>query len=107
MAFQFTDENVKEIINSGKPVMIDFWATWCGPCKKLGPTIDELAAEYDDKVVIGKYNIDEEGDLATEYRIMSIPTLMFFRDGKPVSDLRLVGFQSKEKIAANLEALLG
>lgn len=107
MAFQFTDENVKELINSGKPVMIDFWATWCGPCKKLGPTIDELATEYDGKVVIGKYNIDEEGDLATEYRIMSIPTLMFFRDGKPVGDLRLVGFQSKEKIAANLEALLG
>lgn len=107
MAFQFTDENVKELINSGKPVMIDFWATWCGPCKKLGPTIDELAAEYDGKVLIGKYNIDEEGDLATEYRIMSIPTLMFFRDGKPVGDLRLVGFQSKEKIAANLEALLG
>ena len=93
MAFQFTDENVKELINSGKPVMIDFWATWCGPCKKLGPTIDELAAEYEGKVVIGKYNIDEEGDLATEYRIMSIPTLMFFRDGKPVGDLRLVGFQ--------------
>lgn len=107
MAFQFTDENVKELINSGKPLMIDFWATWCGPCKKLGPTIDELAAEYDGKVLIGKYNIDEEGDLATEYRIMSIPTLMFFRDGKPVADLRLVGFQSKEKIAANLEALLG
>ncbi len=107
MAFQFTDENVKELINSGKPVMIDFWATWCGPYKKLGPTIDELAAEYEGKVVIGKYNIDEEGDLATEYRIMSIPTLMFFRDGKPVGDLRLVGFQSKEKIAANLDALLG
>lgn len=107
MAFQFTDENVKELINSGKPVMIDFWATWCGPCKKLGPTIDELAAEYEGKVVIGKYNIDEEGDLATEYRIMSIPTLMFFRDGKPVGYLRLVGFQSKEKIAANLDALLG
>lgn len=107
MAFQFIDENVKELINSGKPVMIDFWATWCGPCKKLGPTIDELAAEYEGKVVIGKYNIDEEGDLATEYRIMSIPTLMFFRDGKPVGDLRLVGFQSKEKIAANLDALLG
>ena len=107
MAFQFTDENVKELINSGKPVMIDFWATWCGPCKKLGPTIDELAAEYDGKVVIGKYNIDEEGDLATEYRIMSIPTLMFFRDGKPVGVLRLVGFLSKEKSAANLDALLG
>ena len=107
MAFQFTDENVKELINSGKPVMIDFWATWCGPCKKLGPTIDELAAEYEGKVVIGKYNIDEEGDLATEYRIMSITTLMYFRDGKPVGDLRLVGFQSKEKIAANLDALLG
>lgn len=107
MAFKITDENVKELINSGKPVMIDFWATWCGPCKKLGPTIDELAAEYEGKVVIGKYNIDEEGDLATEYRIMSIPTLMFFRDGKPVGDLRLVGFQSKEKIAANLDALLG
>ena len=79
MAFTFTDENVHDIINSGKPVVIDFWATWCGPCVAMGPVVDRIAEEYGDRVVIGKYNIDEQGDLASEYRIMSIPTILFFQ----------------------------
>ncbi|MDE6079533.1 MAG: thioredoxin [Duncaniella sp.] len=102
----FTDENVKEIIASGKPVVIDFWATWCGPCNRLTPIIEELAAEYEGTVEIGKYNIEEENDLTTEYRIMSIPTILFFRDGKNVADLRMAGLQPKDKIKANIDKLL-
>ena len=81
MAYQFTDNNVNEVIASGKPVVIDFWATWCGPCMRLAPVIDELAEEFADRVVIGKYNVDEETELSGTYRIMSIPTLLFFKNG--------------------------
>lgn len=105
MAFQFTDANVEEIIASGKPVIIDFWATWCSPCMAMGPIVDELAKEYDGKVVIGKYNIDEESDLSSKYRIMSIPTFLFFKDGKKV-DIRLAGSQSKAILEAKIQELL-
>ena len=105
MALTFTDENVKGYIESGKPVVIDFWATWCGPCMGMAPIVDRLAEEYADRVVIGKYNVDEEGDLATEYRIMSLPTILFFKDGKK-TDIRLVGGQTEESLRKNIEALL-
>lgn len=105
MAFQFTDANVNEIIESGKPVVIDFWATWCGPCKAISPIIDELAKEYEGKVVIGKYNVDDENDLAVKYRVMSIPTILFFKDGKK-ADIRLAGSQSKKDIEAKIQELL-
>ena len=105
MAIQFTDENVKGYIESGKPVMIDFWATWCGPCMAMAPIVDKLAEEYADSVVIGKYNTDEEGDLASEYRIMSLPTILFFKDGKK-TDLRLVGGQSEDALRKKIEELL-
>lgn len=105
MAFTFTDANVNEIIESGKPVVIDFWATWCGPCMGMAPLIDELAKEYEGKVVIGKYNIDEESDLSTQYRIMSIPTLLFFKNGKKTS-IRLVGAQQRDTLVEKIEELL-
>ena len=105
MAFTFTDQNVNQIIESGKPVVIDFWATWCGPCMSMGPTIDALADEYADKVIIGKYNIDEESELSTQYRIMSSPTILFFKDGKK-TDIRLVGAQSRESLDAKIKELL-
>lgn len=105
MAFTLTDENVEEIIASGKPVVVDFWATWCGPCVGMAPTIDELAAEYDGKVVIGKYNVDEEGDFASNNRVMALPTILFFKDGKKTS-IRLAGSQTKENLKAKIEELL-
>ncbi|MFG6386418.1 MAG: thioredoxin [Muribaculaceae bacterium] len=105
MATTFTDENVKDIIASGKPVVIDFWATWCGPCMAMAPIVDKLAEEYADRVVIGKYNVDEEGDLSTEYRIMSIPTILFFKDGKK-TDIRLAGSQTEATLRARIEELL-
>ncbi len=105
MAFTFTDENAKEIIESGKPVVIDFWATWCGPCVRMAPIIDELAEQYGDKVVIGKYNTEEESDLSTEYRIMSLPTILFFKDGKK-TDIRLAGSQSKATLEEKINELL-
>lgn len=106
MAFEFTDANVKDIIASGEPVVIDFWATWCGPCMRLAPTIYELSAEYEGRVKVGKYNIEEENDLSTEYRIMSIPTILFFKNGEQVRELRLAGSQTKATLQANIEKLL-
>ena len=105
MALTFTDANVGEIIESGKPVVIDFWATWCGPCKAMAPAVDAMAEEYEGRVVIGKYNIDEESDLAMKYRVMAIPTFLFFKDGKK-TDIRLAGLQSKEFLKAKIEELL-
>ena len=104
MAFTFTDSNVEEIIASGKPVMIDCWATWCGPCKALAPVIDELAEEYADRVVIGKYNVEEEGELSNTYRIMALPTILFFKNGERVD--RLTGSQTKETLKPKIESLL-
>ena len=98
MAIKFTD--------SGAPVVIDFWATWCGPCMRMSPVIDELAQQYEGQVQIGKYNIEEETELSDEYRIMSIPTILFFKNGEQVRDLRLAGSQSKAKLEENIKALL-
>lgn len=100
-----TDENAHEIINSGKPVVIDCWATWCGPCKAMAPLIDQVAEEYEGRVVIGKYNVDEEGDLATEYRVMSLPTILFFKNGEKTA-IRLAGSQTRETLVAKIEELL-
>lgn len=105
MAFKFTDSNVNEVIASGKPVVIDFWATWCGPCMRLAPVIDELAEEFGEAVVIGKYNVDEETELSGQYRIMSIPTILFFKNGEQVRDLRMTG-ATKEQLRERIEKLI-
>ena len=80
MAQQFTDQTARAAIESGKITVIDFWATWCGPCIKLGPVIEELAEKYPD-VTIGKLNIDENDEVANEQRVRNIPTVLFFKDG--------------------------
>ena len=105
MALTITDANAKELIASGKPVIIDFWATWCGPCVAMSPIIDELATEYEGQVIIGKYNVDEEGDLSSQYRIMSIPTILFFKNGEKTS-IRLAGSQPRATVEAKLTELL-
>ena len=94
MALEFNDNNFKEeVLNSNKPVLVDFWAAWCGPCKLLGPTIEELHKEMGDKVKIGKVNVDENQALAAAYGIMSIPTVIILKGGKIVE--QFIGMQPK------------
>ena len=104
MALEFTDANIKEAINSGKPVVVDFWAEWCGPCRMVGPIVEELAKEYDGQVIIGKMDVDSNVETPAKYGIRSIPTLLFFKNGEIVD--RLVGAQKKDILVAKLESLL-
>ena len=104
MALEITDNNFKEILAEGKPVVIDFWATWSGPCKMVGPIIEELAVEYEGKALIGKCDVDENGDVAAEYGIRNIPTVLFFKNGELVD--KQVGSAPKPTYAAKIEALL-
>ncbi|BEG61639.1 thioredoxin [Coprobacter fastidiosus] len=84
MLSQITDENYKEILKSDKLVIIDVYATWCKPCSVIAPILDKLSEEYSEKVLIGKYNIEDEVELCEKYNILSIPTLLFFRNGKMI-----------------------
>ena len=86
----------QEVVKSNKPVLVDFWATWCMPCRMLAPTVEEIADEYGDKLVVGKINVDEEPDLARKFRVMSIPTLIVFENGEEVR--RSVGVVDKDDI---------
>jgi thioredoxin 1 len=97
----FTKDIFEKTLKGEKPVMVDFFSEWCGPCKMAGPVIDQLAEEYKDKVVVGKVNVDEERELAQQYGVMSIPTVIVFKDGKEVE--RKVGFVGKEGYQAMLD----
>jgi thioredoxin 1 len=104
MAKEFTDANFDELLGSNKVVVADFWATWCGPCKAMGPSIDELSAEYEGQALIGKVDVEENNDLAEKYAIRSVPTIIFFKDGEMVDTM--VGLQSKAVLEARIKELL-
>ena len=94
---KLTVENFEqEVLKSDKPVLVDFYADWCGPCKMMAPVIEELAKELEGKVKVGKINVDENPDIAVEYNVMSIPTLIVFKNGK--EEKRLVGLRNKEEL---------
>ncbi|MBR2369353.1 MAG: thioredoxin [Paludibacteraceae bacterium] len=104
MAKEFTDANFDELLSSNKVVVADFWATWCGPCKAMGPSIDELATEYEGKALIGKVDVEENNDLAEKYAIRSVPTIIFFKDGEMVD--KQVGAVPKAVLESKIKNLL-
>ncbi len=104
-AQHFTDDNFKaEVLESSSPVLVDFWATWCGPCRMIAPVIEELAGEYEGKAKIGKLDVDNNPNVAMEYGVRSIPTLLIFKDGK-IADT-IIGAVSKSYITERLQTVV-
>lgn len=104
MALEITNQNFEEVLKGDKPVVIDFWAEWCGPCKQIAPYVAELAEEYADRVVIGKCNVDDNDELAASFNIRTIPTLLFFHNGEVKA--KHVGSAAKSELAAKLDQFL-
>ncbi|HLV52928.1 MAG TPA: thioredoxin [Cryomorphaceae bacterium] len=103
MALELTDKNFDEITaQTDKPVLVDFWAAWCGPCRTLGPIVDEIAKEYEGKAIVGKINVDENPDLSTKFSVRTIPTILFIKDGEVVD--KSVGVASKDALTQKLDA---
>jgi len=101
-AIEITDSNFEEIIQSEQPILVDFWAEWCGPCKMIGPVVEEIAGEYDGKAVVGKVDVDANPGVASKFGIRSIPTLLFFKNGEIVD--KQVGAVPKAVLSQKLEA---
>ena len=104
MEVKITTENFESYKNGELPLVVDLWATWCGPCRMVGPVISELAQEYDGKVVVGKCDVEEEEEIAAQFRVVSIPTILFFKGGELVD--RHVGAAPKAVLDAKIKALL-
>ena len=103
MSLEITDKNFKEIVlDSEMPVLVDFWATWCGPCRMVGPIVDELANEYKGKAVVGKVNVDDNSSVPSEYGIRNIPALLIFKNGEIVD--KVIGAVPKNVLAEKIEA---
>jgi thioredoxin len=104
MAITITDESFQELLQDGKPLVVDFWAEWCGPCRMVGPIIEELSKEYEGKVNIGKIDVDENSEVAAQFGIRNIPTILFFKGGQLVD--KQVGAAPKATFSAKIEDLL-
>lgn len=104
MVTVLTDSNIEQVLSGSQPVLIDFWATWCGPCRALSPVVDEVAEELAGKVVVTKCNVDDCEEIAMKYGIRNIPTLIYVKNGEAAD--RSVGVVSKQEIIANLEKLM-
>jgi len=105
MALEITDANFEEVVlKSDKPVVVDFWAAWCGPCRMVGPIIEELATEYEGKAVVGKVDVDNNPGVSAQFGIRNIPTILFIKNGEIVD--KLVGAAAKAQFAAKLDAIL-
>ena len=105
MALEITSANFEEtVLKSEKPVLVDFWAEWCGPCRMVGPIVDELHTDYEGKAVVGKVNVDDQQEIAAEYGIRNIPTILFFKNGEIVD--KNVGVAPKGDLAKKIDALI-
>ncbi len=102
LTVKLTEENFDELSSGGKPLFVDFWATWCGPCRVMDPVVERLAAKYSDRVVFGKVNVDEEINISSRYQVFSIPTFMVFRGGQPMDTvIGAVGEPSLERLLSS------
>ncbi len=104
MALQITDSNYEELAAQGKPIVLDFWATWCGPCKKIAPDIEALAEEYEGQVIIGKCDIEENDDLVSRFGIRNVPTVLFIKDGNVMD--KQVGAAPKAAFEEKIKSML-
>lgn len=106
MPVTLTDDNFKEeVLESDKPVLVDFWATWCGPCRQIAPVIDELSEEFEGVAKVGKVDVDDNQETAMQYNVRSIPTLLFFKEGEVVE--QMIGAAPKKKLREKLKSLAG
>jgi thioredoxin 1 len=105
MALEFTDSNFEELVlQSDKPVLVDFWAEWCGPCRQIAPLVEELSKDYEGKALVGKVDVDANSDITVQFGIRNIPTILFFKGGQLVD--KQVGYAPKATLAAKIDALL-
>ena len=104
MALAITDSSFDQLLAQGKPMVVDFWATWCGPCKKVGPYIEELAEQYAEQAIIGKVDVDDNDELAMRFGVRNIPTILFIKDGQVVD--KQIGAAAKSVLEDKLKAIL-